>query len=363
MRYDFVIVGGGIVGLMTALQLIEQGGRVLIVDQGEIGKEATWASGGILSPLYPWKELQPVQQLCLWGQEIYPKLVGQWEQESGVDSEWIESGLLNLDIEDEPAALEWGQRNGQAIEIWEPPEIKEMEPALRMGTGSAIYYAKVGHVRPPRLIEALRLSLVGKGGEIRQGTRVVSIQERDGRALGVRTEEGDIGAENVIIAAGAWTDLLLEDFGVRFQIEPVRGQMILFRSKPGILKSMVLHKGVYLIPRKDGHILAGSTVEYVGFDKSTTTEALKKLKENAYEMLPREGLGEVVRQWSGLRPGSKTGIPYIGAHPKMKNLYINSGHFRNGIQMAPGSARLLADMILERTPILDPEPYQKLWVG
>jgi glycine oxidase len=133
--------------------------------------------------------------------------------------------------------------------------------------------------------------------------------------------------------------------------------MIVFRGQPGLLSRVVVWQGHYLIPRRDGHILAGSTIEYVGFDKSTTTEALEELRDIAHTLAPALKLLPVKYQWAGLRPGSPQGIPYIGRLSHLKGLYVNAGHFRNGIVTGPASARLLVDILLEREPILDPAPY------
>jgi len=171
------------------------------------------------------------------------------------------------------------------------------------------------------------------------------------------TSAGEIRASYVVVAAGAWSADVLREYGVVADVVPVRGQMLLVRGDAGLLSQILLYEGHYLIPRRDGHILIGSTIEHVGFDKSTTTEAAEILRQSAYEMLPELGKYPVVMQWAGLRPGTLDGVPYIGEVPGAAGLYVNTGHFRNGVTLAPASVRLLVDLMTERSPIVDPVPY------
>jgi glycine oxidase len=161
----------------------------------------------------------------------------------------------------------------------------------------------------------------------------------------------------VVVAGGAWSGELLKTAGVSLPMAPVRGQMLLFRAAPGLLKRMVMRHYRYLIPRRDGRILAGSTLEQVGFDKATTRSAAEKLHRAALELVPALEDCPVEHHWTGLRPGNLSGVPYIGEHPAWKGLYVSTGHYRNGVVLAPASARLLADMALSRPHSLDPAPY------
>jgi glycine oxidase len=162
----------------------------------------------------------------------------------------------------------------------------------------------------------------------------------------------------VVICAGAWSAEVLKNLSAPLKIEPVKGQMLLFKFKQQPIASILLHGGRYLIPRRDGHMLIGSTLEYRGFDKSPTPAAKQSLLDSAYKILPMLKRHKPVAQWSGLRPAAPEGIPFIGKLEGFENLYINAGQFRNGLVLAPASARLLADELLGGTPILDPRPYR-----
>jgi len=166
-----------------------------------------------------------------------------------------------------------------------------------------------------------------------------------------------MSAGNVVLAAGAWSGELLKKLGLVLPVEPVKGQMILYRCEPGFLPTMVLAKGRYAIPRLDGHVLVGSTLEHAGFDKTPTQDALASLKASAEELLPALAHAEVVGHWAGLRPGSPEGIPYIGELADFPGLWLNCGHYRNGLVLAPASCELLKNLLLGETPIIDPQPY------
>jgi len=164
-------------------------------------------------------------------------------------------------------------------------------------------------------------------------------------------------ADQVVLAAGAWSGRLLATLGLELPVKPMKGQMILFKCAEDFLPSMVLAKRRYAIPRRDGHILVGSTLENVGFDKTPTDDALQSLRATAIDLLPGLADAEVVKHWAGLRPASPDGIPYIGPVPGHDGLWLNCGHFRNGLVLAPASCQLLTDLMSNRVPSVDPEPY------
>ncbi len=357
MKYDAIVVGAGIIGLMTARELLKKGYKVLILDKNKAGYEATWSSGGILSPLYPWREPEAALDLCEWGQQRYPFIANKLYEETGIDSQWIQSGLINLDEEDIPQAKAWSQERNQSLTVLYQEIVHQHEPRLQDVWDKAVYLSNVAHIRPPRLIKALLASIQSLGGEIKEYCEVVQLIIESNQCKGVLIKNEPVYAETVSIATGAWTTKLVDSSDINLNIEPVRGQMILIQAEPGFLKRILLYKSKYLIPRQDGLILAGSTVENVGYDSRTSSEGIAELKDAALFILPELQNTEVINQWAGLRPGTPDGIPYIGQHPTIKNLFINAGHFRNGIQMAPASARLIVDIITQQTPILDPQPY------
>nr|WP_239482296.1 glycine oxidase ThiO [Pseudomonas insulae] len=357
-QIDFLVVGGGAVGLLSAFLLAKEGLRIALVERQGTGEEASWAGGGIVSPLYPWRYSSAVTALAHWSQDFYPLLAEQLLAETGVDPEVHVTGLYWLDLDDEAEALAWAWREGRPLRAVGIDEVHGAVPGLGAGFSRAIYMAGVANVRNPRLTRALREALLRMPNvTLREHCPVQGFVQEAGRVVGVRTADEELRAERVVVAAGAWSGELLAGLGIELPVEPVKGQMILYKCAEDFLPSMVLAKGRYAIPRKDGHILVGSTLEHAGFDKRPTESALDSLKASAVELLPALADAEVVKHWAGLRPGSPEGIPYIGEVPAHPGLWLNCGHYRNGLVLAPASCRLLADLMLGREPIIDPSPY------
>jgi len=353
---DVLIIGGGAIGLLTARELVRSGADVTLVEMGAIGREASWAGGGILSPLYPWRYADAVTALSLRSQGHYPQLCATLREETGIDSELTRSGLLILEPEDQDQALAWGRRHQVRIESLPLGALRETAPGLGFTPSTALWLPEIAQVRNPRFVRALRRSIAGQV-RIREREEVVELVLDTDRAVGARTRQGTIAADRIVVCSGAWTAKLFERFGDRPDIEPVRGQMILLNAEPGQLDHVVLFRDRYLIPRRDGRILIGSTLEHEGFVKATTTAARADLHRAAIGLFPSLRHAPVENHWAGLRPGSPKGIPYIGAYPGIRGLYCNAGHYRNGLVIGPASARLAADLLLGRDPILDPSPY------
>jgi glycine oxidase len=359
---DFLIIGGGAIGLLQARELALAGASVTLVERGRCGQEASWAGGGIVSPLYPWRYSQPVTALARWAQDFYPRLAITLREETGIDPELVQTGLLMLDAGEEAEALRWAEGAGRPMEPVTPAFIYGREPQLAEGFNHGLWMADIANIRNPRLIKALVQSLHRMPGvQIREECEVIGFRTRGSRVTGVAVSvEGkslQLPSDQVVVTAGAWSGRLLRECGLALQVHPVKGQMLLYFSSRSLIQSMVLHAGRYLIPRKDGHILVGSTLEQTGFDKNISATARDSLQTCAAAILPELGRMEPLRQWAGLRPGTEEGIPYIGQLPGYENLHVNAGHFRNGLVLAPASAHLLADLLLDREPIIDPAPY------
>lgn len=363
---DYVIVGGGVIGLLLARELAGEGASVTVVDKGACGAEASWAGGGIVSPLYPWRYAQPVTALAQQAQRAYPALARALYAETGIDPEWEQTGLLMLDADDASAALQWAGQVGSRMEALSPDAIYAREAGLAPGFEHGLWMPDIANIRNPRLLKALLVSVrAAKNVSVLEQARVTGFaltQQGDTRSIqGVHIEQAGrsalVAGAQVVIAAGAWSASLLTPLEVKLPIAPVKGQMLLYKLPSALLRSIVLTNGRYLIPRRDNHLLVGSTLEHTAFDKSTTAEALASLQASACALLPALAAYPVMRHWAGLRPGTPAGVPFIGRVPGFENLYLNAGQYRNGLVLAPASASLLADMLLGRTSPLDPRPY------
>ena len=356
---DCLVIGGGLVGMMTARELAAGGLRVRLLERGECGRESSWAGGGILSPLSPWDMPEAVSLLAAWSQRRYPALAAGLADETGIDAEWTQSGLLSLDPDAGTAAraAAWAREHGARLETLDAAGVARLEPLCRPAA-QALWLPEVAQIRNPRLLRALKRSLEIAGVALDEHTGVSELLSRAGRIAGVRTEDGEIiEADCVIVAGGAWSGILLEPLGIRTDIRPVKGQMLMYRAEPGLVRCILQDHGRYAVPRRDGHVLFGSTLEESGFDRSVSDGARAELTAAAASLVPALAACPLVRHWAGLRPGSTDGVPSIGPVPGVAGLYVNAGHFRNGVLLAPASARLLADIVLGRPPILEPAPY------
>ncbi len=357
MKTPWYIVGGGIIGLLSAYELTLAGESVVIFDRQSVGNEASWAGGGILSPLYPWRYPEAVDPLAHWSQVRYPELAASLGRATGIDPEWIRSGMLILDAPDSQAGLDWCRVRGVAAQLLDPDTVLELEPGLRTGPSPTLSLPEVAQVRNPRFLKALVRHLRSLGVEFREGTAVTGFGFSGKRLSGIHTSLGALPADRCLVAAGPWSASLLATVGLDLPLRPVKGQMLVLRGASAPFSHILLRESRYLIPRRDGRILVGSTQEEEGFDKSTTPAARELLLTAACAMVPELRDWQVEYHWAGLRPGSPDGVPYIGEHPDIAGLFVNTGHFRNGIVLAPASARLIVDLMLARPALLDPSQF------
>ena len=345
-QFDALIIGGGIIGMLTARNLHNEGLSVALIDKGNLGGEASWAAGGILSPLNPWQQNTATQSLIDEGKQNFAALADELTLETGIDPEFINSGMLVLNANEKQRALKWSDNNNEALQVLTKQSLAEIEKHISSDYDTALYLPDIGQIRPPRLISALRHSLAQSRTDIFQNTRAHKILIEGDKVTGVATENDFFYSEKVIICSGAWTkNLLKEDVSFNADIEPVRGQMLLYKLPQQIISHIIIKDKSYLVPRKDGHILCGSTVEHVGFKNNITQDARLELQSIAHGLLPILADYEPIKQWSALRPGTQRDKPYICKHPKITGLYLNSGHYRYGILMSIASARIMTKLV------------------
>lgn len=343
-----IIVGAGIVGLLTAWELSKAGKSVTVLDKGEAGKESSWAAAGVLSPLGPWRYPEELQELARKSQAIYPELCEKLHAVSGKDPEYLRSGLLTLlEDEEEAEAKAWAHSQQLDEGLLTDAQISEAFPQLSTNC-TGLLMNDVAQLRSPRFLQALLSALDKQGVEVLSNTAVRRLSVEQGTAQGVETADGVINAGTIVLAAGAWTPEIIPYGYWRPAIRPVKGQMLLYRGAPDLLDTMILQGSRYLVPRKDGGILAGSSMEEDGFNKSPTVEVKAELREFAEVLLPALRECEIEAHWTGLRPGSPDGVPLAGPHPQLGNLWLNCGHFRNGIATAPATAISLAEQVLSQ---------------
>lgn len=356
-----VVVGAGINGLLTARELAQANVEIMLCDQGDLAQQASWAGGGIVSPLYPWRYAPAVTALSRWAQAAYPNLQRELYDSVGIDSELLTSGLLFVNPDDARDAMVWAQANHARVERVDHAHLRDRWPGLAHDADTGVFFPDIAQIRNPRLLKALIADLTRHSHvQLRPQTAIIAIAGGRGHAsASVTLASGErIEADAIVVCAGAWTAKLLARSAL--PIRPVRGQMLQYQVAPGSIPSMILRDGHYLIPRQDGLVLCGSTLEETGFDDRTTAQAREQLEAVAATLWPGLTAQPPVRHWAGLRPGSPNGIPYIGAVPEQPGVWVNAGQYRNGLVLAPASAALISDLVLSRQPRLDPTAYAPL---
>ena len=356
---DVIVIGAGIVGLMTARELARAGLRVRVFERGESAREATYAASGILSPIPPWDAPASVTLMADWSRARYPALVKELAEETGIDGEWIGSGVLMFREGSIEKALAWGRAAGRRVELLTREQVVASEPAAGRHWSRALWFPDIAQVRNHRLAKALVASVQKRGVHLHEHAEVRGFHVQGRRVAGVETTRGTVHAQAIVLCAGAWSDELLRPWGAEASVHPVRGQMLWYEAEAGMLQRMLIDDTHYLIPRRDGVCIVGSTLEQeqVGLAKTTTDAAARELQRAATRLCPRLEGQAPAGQWAGLRPGSADGVPRIGEHPALAGLYLNAGHHRNGIILAPASARLIVDLIRGDAPTFDTKAH------
>lgn len=352
-NYDVLIIGGGVIGLSLARELHRlKAGRIAIVERGELGREASYAAGGMLAPNAENEAVDDFYRVCDRSRSMFPTLAEELLAETGVDIELDRSGTLytaftEADSEHLGLRFERQVAAGIPVEKLDAPQALEAEPGLSPKVRESLYLRNDWQVENRRLLAALAEYAKRNGIEIVENSSVGSLITEGPDARGALVNGGVLSAGVTVLATGAWTSVIkIGDAVMPLKVRPIRGQMVSFMPANRMFKRVIYSPRGYLVPRADGRILAGATVEDVGFDKRTTDLAIEQLRATAIEIGPGLAAENISEKWSGLRPFAGQGHPIIGAIPGHDNLFVATAHYRNGILLAPVTAKLLAERIV-----------------
>jgi glycine oxidase len=355
---DVLILGGGVIGLTTAYFLAREGVQVEVVDKGDFGQEASWAGAGILPPGNPLHARTPFDQLRAHSAALFPTFSAELRERTGIDNGYMRCGGLEfIAAAGEGTEQEW-QDEGIAYETLDERALARLEPALAPRLGPAHYLPDMAQLRNPRHVRALVAGSHSFGARLRPGCPVHGFERHGDRIRAARTVEGPLLAGRYVLAAGAWTDALLELVGWQPGIHPVRGQIALLNTGAPLFRRILLQGARYLVPRPDGRVLVGSTEEEAGFDKRTTAAAIADLLTLATGLVPALADAHLEHCWAGLRPGSPDGLPFLGAVPGLENLFVAAGHFRSGLQLSPATGLVLKELLLGQPLTVPLEPFR-----
>ena len=345
--WDVIVVGGGIIGLSLAISLRKRGAAVLVVERGEPGREASHAAGGMLVECG--LELpDPLQPLAVASARMYPEFARELEVESGMKTDLREYGTIVI-----PPPEHVHERLGFKSASLLPTSLSEMEPALAQPASPA-FYLKERSVDPRGLVAAALKTAKNRGVDFSSGDEVTAVTLAEGRVAGVSTKKTSFHAPKVVNCAGAWSGTIGPHL---FPTRPVKGQMLcLVMPSRNLIKHVIRSPHAYLIPRSDGRLLVGATVEEAGFDKRTDPTTIQRFHRAALELVPQLREAKILEDWAGLRPGTPDALPILGA-TETPGHYAATGHFRDGILLAPITAQLMAAVIEGRTPEYDLGPF------
>ncbi len=350
---DVAVIGGGVIGLSIARALAREGVRdIVVLDQIEFGREASWAAGGILAPQIEADRADDFFRLACASRDMYRQFAAELKVESDIDVELDTTGTMYVAFHDDEEAefrkrIEWQRTQDLRVEWLTGDEARAIEPSLSQDVHCALRFPDDYQIDNRKLVEALLTANHRFGVRLIEHCKANQVQIHGKAVTGVETEHGSFRAKAVVVAAGAWSSLIKHEHTQQpqFNIEPVRGQMLCFQA-PGLIRHVIYSSRGYIIPRRDGRLLAGSTSEHVGFDKRVTDDGVNIIESMARQIAPTLARGQMIDSWAGFRPRAKDDLPVLGSVPEVNGLFYATGHYRNGILLVPITGELVARTIL-----------------
>ncbi len=354
LQFDVAIIGGGVIGCAIAWRLGQAGLRVVVIERGEVGREASWAAGGMLAPLAEADQADAFFELAVASRAMYAEFAHELRAATGIDIEYRTEGTLYLAFTDEDEEelehrWQWQCAAGLNVKKLNADCVRKLEPTLNPTLRWALKFPDDHQVNNRRLMTALEAAARKAGVEFWTSTEATALEISNARISGVETTRRNITTDIVIIAAGGWSSLLRatdDEAVIDFSVEPVRGQMIALEMPTPALQHVVYSGRGYLIPRLSGHVIAGSTTEKVGYDKRVTAEGLASIIARAIEISPDLSKQAIVETWAGLRPRTFDDWPILGKDLRIGGLVYATGHYRNGILLTPITAKAISELVL-----------------
>lgn len=365
---DILVIGGGVIGLTTALSLADRGVSVTLIDRQQIGREASWAGAGMLPSGNLARATTPEARLRSYSHSLWHDFAASLYERTGIDNGYHICGALDLfdNAASDPKAgtpLNPWLNDGVVVEYCDRLQLERHVSDLSSQFQSGFYLPDFAQVRNPRHLQSLRAACLDCHVEIVEHVEGIQLEMNSDQIRSVRTSNRTFKASLFCLTAGAWSSGLLHSLGFKIPVKPIRGQIVQLQLPSQPFRCCIELGRRYLVPRRDGLVLIGSTEEDVGFARHNTAEGVADLLRFASTLVPNLTHAEVVRTWAGLRPGSPDEAPLLGAVRGVSNLFMATGHFRSGLQMSPGTACLLADLMLGTTPQislagLEPDRFQ-----
>ncbi|MEW9673187.1 glycine oxidase ThiO [Ammoniphilus sp. 3BR4] len=363
--YDVAIVGGGLMGSSIAYQLSKRGKKVVLLEKGRLASQASGAAAGMIAAQAEMGfDTGPLFDLAIKSRAMFPVLAAELKELCGIDVGLVRKGMLKIacSLEEEEALhreMVAQKKEDQRVEWLTQKELRIREPGLSDSIRGAIYLPDDGQVLAPELSLAFARAAAILGTDIREFVEVESLVIDDNRISGVVTNHGQVTCEQVIVTAGSWSGRWLERMEIRLPVYPVKGECFSVLTPTPLLESTIFSHGCYLVPKRGGRLVVGATMIENTYNREVTVEGIATLIEKAKRLLPGIVHAEWEKAWTGLRPQTPDGLPYLGEHHQCKGLFVATGHFRNGVLLSPITGELMADLMEGKNPDgIDLRPFQ-----
>ncbi|AOZ94116.1 glycine oxidase ThiO [Paenibacillus crassostreae] len=347
-KADVIIVGGGVIGSSIAYYMSARGMKVILLERDRLGSQASNAAAGMLAVQAEITEAGPMYDMARASRALFPQLAMDLKELTGIDIGLKRKGMLRVaateaDVGEVQRILDFQKKEGERAEWLSAKQVRQQEPGISSEIQGAMFVEEDSHVDAPELCYAYAKAAAALGAQINEFTEVKSLLYTQGRITGVVTGEEELFADQVVVASGTWSGPLLAQAGLTCPIYPVKGECFSVLSHSQLIQSTIFSDGCYLVPKKGGRIVVGATMIEHSYDRRVTIGGISKLLEAAKRILPDIVDAEWEQAWCGLRPQTMDGLPYLGEHPKLKGLYVATGHYRKGILLSPITGKLVAD--------------------
>jgi glycine oxidase len=359
---DVIVVGGGAVGASISLQLAKAGARVALLERGAIGAEATGASAGMLIAHHGRGTPEPFARLSEESARLFPALAEELRERIGADIGFRPLTMLEValdETEEQELRREraWEADHGVSVRWLDPGAALDIEPALNPAVRGATYYTADHQLLPRQFAEAMARAAAELGADIREGVAVDRLLVEGDRVAGVGFGMESLRADETVLATGSWSHAWGRDLNASIPVRPIRGQMVALQRYGSGLRTVISGANGYVVAKPDGRMIAGTTVEDVGFEGRPTVDGISSILARIPRLSPRLSNATVTAVWAGLRPGTPDGLPILGRVAPWRGVTLATGHFRNGILLAPITAELIGDLLQRRSPRFDLTPY------
>jgi glycine oxidase len=349
-HYDVLIIGGGVIGHSVAYSLSKRGLTTLVIDKGEINQKASSAAAGMLAVQAEVTENGPLFELARKSRNMFPTLQKELMENSRIDIELIEEGMLNIALTEEKArflkeTIKFQKSIGEEASWLTCEEVKMIEPGLTGPILGAMFAPNDGQVSAYKLATAFAKGAEAFGAETMEHTEVTGLMIENDKVIGVKTVKEHYYAKHVVVAGGAWTKEILETIGFSLPISPVKGECFSVKTNERLLTKTLFSEDCYIVPKASGRYIIGATMVPNTFDEKVSVEGIAQLLNKATKLLPALKHAEWEKVWAGIRPETQDGLPYLGEHPSIEGLYVAGGHYRNGILLSPITGEIMATII------------------